>query len=71
MALPIKINNINIVVLLNTGTVRSFVSKLFAQKASLLIRPKKQSYKLISAIKETISGEKIIKETVPLKIIIQ
>ena len=60
----------DIIVLLNTRAVRSFVFKLFARKANLLIKLKKQSYKLTSAIKETISGERIIKETVSLKITI-
>ena len=41
MALPIKINNINIIVLLDIKAAKSFVSKLFARKANLLIRLKK------------------------------
>ena len=60
----------DIVALLNIKAAKSFVSKLFARKANLLIRLKRQSYKLIFTIKKTISGEGIIKETVPLKIVI-
>ena len=70
MALLIRVSDINTIALLDTKAARSFMSKLFARKANLLIRPKKQSYKLTSAIGETISGDGIIKETVPLKIII-